>query len=47
MPDKLARMKAGAVDNQFIDPAGYRQFVNESQARFEHLLAEETKAAAR
>ena len=47
MPDKIARMKAGAADNPFIDPAGYQQFVNESQARFEQLLAEQTKAATR
>lgn len=40
MANKIARMKAGAAENPFIDPAGYRQFVEENQARFEHLLAE-------
>jgi metallo-beta-lactamase class B len=41
MTEKIARMKAGAVDNPFIDPAGYGRFVDESQARFERLLAAE------
>jgi metallo-beta-lactamase class B len=39
MAGKIARMKAGAADNPFVDPEGYRQFVDESQARFERLLA--------
>jgi metallo-beta-lactamase class B len=47
MADKMERMKAGAADNPFVDPAGYRQFVDESEARFERLLAEETKAGRR
>jgi hypothetical protein len=34
-------MKAGAAQNPFIDPEGYRRFVDESQANFEHLLAKE------
>jgi len=42
---KMARMKAGATENPFIDPDGYRRFVDTSEARFEHLLAEEMKAA--
>jgi len=45
MADKLARLKAGATDNPFVDPAGYRRFVEESQARFEQQLAAETRAA--
>jgi len=47
MADKIARLKAGAADNPFIDPAGYRQFIDESEARFERLLADETKAGTR
>ncbi|MGA2185043.1 MAG: subclass B3 metallo-beta-lactamase [Bryobacteraceae bacterium] len=47
MAEKLARMKAGAAENPFIDPAGYRHFIDESEARFERLLAEETKARSR
>jgi metallo-beta-lactamase class B len=41
MLDKFARMKAGAAENPFIDPEGYRRFVDESQANFERLLAKE------
>jgi metallo-beta-lactamase class B len=41
MLDKFARMKAGAAVNPFIDPEGYRRFVDESQANFERLLAKE------
>jgi metallo-beta-lactamase class B len=41
MRDKFARMKAGAAENPFIDPEGYRRFVDESQANFERLLAKE------
>jgi metallo-beta-lactamase class B len=41
MADKLARMKAGAAENPFIDPTGYRQFIDENQAQFERLLAAE------
>jgi metallo-beta-lactamase class B len=41
MAGKLARLRAGAADNPFIDPAGYKQFIDESQARFERLLAAE------
>jgi metallo-beta-lactamase class B len=47
MTEKIARMKAGAVDNPFIDPSGYGRFVDESEARFERLLAEEMKAGTR
>jgi metallo-beta-lactamase class B len=47
MFEKIARMKAGAAENPFIDPAGYRQFVDENEAHFQHLLAAETKAASR
>jgi len=43
MAGKLARMKAGARENPFIDPAGYRQFIDASEARFRKLLAEEKK----
>lgn len=41
MLDKFARMKAGAAENPFIDPEGYRRFVDESEANFERLLAKE------
>ncbi|MGA3023473.1 MAG: subclass B3 metallo-beta-lactamase [Bryobacteraceae bacterium] len=47
MADKIARLKAGAMENPFIDPEGYRRFVDESEARFERLLAEETRARKR
>ncbi len=47
MQDKIARLKAGAAENPFIDPAGYQRFIDESQARFEHLLEQETKAGSR
>jgi len=43
MAAKLARMKAGAPENPFIDPAGYRQFVDASEASFRKRLAEEKK----
>ena len=41
MADKLARMKAGTPENPFIDPAGYGQFIDASEARFQKLLGEE------
>ncbi len=47
MAEKLEPMKAGAAENPFVDPAGYREFIDESEARFERLLAEETKAPSR
>ena len=44
MDEKLARWKAGAKENPFIDPAGYRQFVDASEAHFQQLLAQERAA---
>ena len=41
MSAKLARMKAGAAGNPFIDPDGYRQFVDASEASFQRLLSQE------
>ncbi len=41
MLDKFARMKAGAAENPFIDPEGYRRFVDDSEANFERLHAKE------
>ena len=43
MAGKRERMKAGATENPFIDPAGYRQFVDASEASFRKRLAEEKK----
>ena len=43
MAGKLARLKAGAPENPFIDPDGYRQFIDANEARFEKLLAAEKK----
>ena len=40
-----AGREAGAAESPFIDPAGYRKFIDDSEARFNQLVAEETKAA--
>jgi len=34
-------MKAGAPDNPFIDPEGYRAFIGRSEAAFREELAKE------
>jgi metallo-beta-lactamase class B len=47
MADKLARLRAGAAENPFIDPAGYQRFIDASEARFEKLLADEQTAGTR
>jgi metallo-beta-lactamase class B len=41
MEDKRARQRAGAATNPFIDPAGYRAFIAESDAAFREQLAAE------
>ena len=41
MAGKLERMKTGAPENPFIDPAGYRQFIDASEAGFRKRLAQE------
>lgn len=35
---KYARLKAGAKENPFIDPQGYRKFVDDAQKSFEEKL---------
>lgn len=41
MSAKRSRQQAGAADNPFIDPAGYRRFVAEAEASFRAKLAAE------
>ncbi|MDB4980737.1 MAG: Metallo-beta-lactamase precursor [Myxococcales bacterium] len=45
MAAKRARQEAGATPNPFIDPAGYRRFVAEAEARFRAQLADERSKA--
>jgi metallo-beta-lactamase class B len=41
MQEKYARRQAGAATNPFIDPAGYRRYVDQAQQAFEEQLARE------
>jgi len=41
MKDKYARLRDGASANPFIDPDGYRRFIETAEQRFEAKLAEE------
>lgn len=40
---KIAKMKNGATTNPFIDPKGYRDFVNASRAEFDNALNDQRK----
>jgi len=46
LKEKSAQLKAGARPNPFIDPDGFRWFVNASEREFHQLLLEQRKAAA-
>lgn len=41
MAEKLRRLKAGAPENPFIDPDGYRRVVNEAEGRYLKQLEQE------
>jgi metallo-beta-lactamase class B len=43
---KIAKMKNGAATNPFVDPKGYRDFVDASKAEFEKALAEQRRTNA-
>ena len=45
MEEKLERLKAGATENPFIDPKGYRQFVEGEEGRYLQQLEEERSAS--
>ena len=45
MSEKRQRQKAGAQQNPFIDPEGYRQFVEREKRKYLAQLAEERSAA--
>jgi metallo-beta-lactamase class B len=44
MKEKYARMTAGASGNPFIDPAGYRAFIDRADKTFQEALAKEKAA---
>ena len=44
MAEKLARMKAGAGSNPFVDAAGYQRFVREQEERYLDQLRTERAA---
>ncbi len=44
MAEKLKRLNAGAKENPFIDPQGYRAFVDRTEAVFNEELARQTGA---
>ncbi|HEY6390424.1 MAG TPA: subclass B3 metallo-beta-lactamase [Bryobacteraceae bacterium] len=44
MDDKLARFKAGAKPNPFIDPQGYRDFIDSSEQNYLKQLSTEKNA---
>jgi len=41
MQEKYARLQAGAATNPFIDPAGYRRYIDRAQQAFAEQLARE------
>jgi metallo-beta-lactamase class B len=41
---KYERMKAGALENPFIDPQGYREFIDQAEKQFEEKLAASSPA---
>jgi metallo-beta-lactamase class B len=45
MDDKLARFKTGAKPNPFIDPKGYRDFIDGSEQNYLKQLTAEKQAA--
>lgn len=45
LKDKVARLAAHPAKNPFIDPAGYRQFVEQSRSQFEAALQHAVAAA--
>jgi metallo-beta-lactamase class B len=45
MDDKLARLKAGEKPNPFIDPEGYRGFIDGTESNYLKQLAAEKNAA--
>ena len=47
MDEKLTRLKAGDKPNPFIDPAGYREFIDRSEKAFRDQLASEKRAAGK
>ena len=45
MDDKLERLKTGAAKNSFIDPGGYRYFVEKEEGYYLKQLEEERSAS--
>jgi metallo-beta-lactamase class B len=45
LAEKSRRLALGEKPNPFIDPAGYRKFINESERAFKRRLAQETQGA--
>lgn len=41
MKDKFGRQRDGTAENPFIDPAGYRRFIDEAEERFREQLESE------
>ncbi len=44
MDEKLEHLKAGASENPFIDPDGYRKFVEGEEGRYLQQLKDERSA---
>jgi metallo-beta-lactamase class B len=47
LPEKLKARASGAPGNPFVDPAGYRRWVDKSEAAFRKQLEDQRQAAAR
>lgn len=45
LQDKLARWRTDPKSNPFIDPAGYRKYLDDSERDFRDLVAQQQKAA--
>lgn len=46
-PEKYRRLKAGAKPNPFIDPGGYRRYIDSSEATYRKQLQQERAQARR
>lgn len=46
LQEKLAKLRADPKSNPFIDPDGYRKYLNDSDQDFQKLLAQQQEAAS-
>ena len=47
MTEKYARLEKGGGSNPFIDPEGFKQYVDRGEKTFQARLAEQKQAASK